>query len=277
MKQTYIEYYPAESGVHDFFSAWEWENSLICPHIHGYPEVLYVREGEMTILLGSERLRVPAGHAVFFLPYEVHAFEKGKENRTLHLMHAAEFVPAFFERTGDTLTFRNRVIDLSEEAALVDAVGKLETGDLLRITGVLNLLYAVFWEKGEPTRGEKKEPTARYRVIGYLSEHFREDITLKSVARALGYHEKYLSEVVSRMTDLHFRQFLNSYRVEYFCRSLAGDGASSKTIASLAAEAGFSDIQTFNRAFKLLKGMTPGEYRAGVSVRKACPAEKRSL
>lgn len=261
MLHSAIEYYPDESGQQDFFGTWKWENQYIFPHIHQYPEILYVISGEMTLILNGEQYRVPAGHGVFFLPYEVHSFTLLSESVTQHVMHSEAFVPDFFRKmAGDTVPTR-RVIDLRNMSELFGRLSSLEKDDMMRIVGNLNLLYAEFWNKCGPAKGIRKETDVCRRLIDYVQTNYLSDVTLRSAAKTLGYHEKYLSAVLSRMTDMNFRTFLNAYRVEHFCRLSCREENRIKTTTALAAESGFSTVQTFNRIFRLLKGMTPGEYR----------------
>ena len=96
------------------------------------------------------------------------------------------------------------------------------------------------------------------KVITYLSTHFREDISLKSVARSFGYNEKYLSHSLHSLTGIHFSKLLSLYRIEYAQKLLQEQ---SLAISQIATECGFSAINTFNRTFKEAIGNTPLEYR----------------
>lgn len=262
MLYSAIEYYPDESGKHDYFSTWKWETKYIFPHMHQYSEILYVLSGTMTLFLNGEQLCAPAGCGVFILPYEVHSFTQTTQNTTRHIMHSEAFVPEFFKKMNDNTFPTKRVIDLTKAAPLLEQLDDITHDDGMRITGVLNLLYAEFWEQCEPAVGPKKETDIGCRVIDYVQTHFLQDISLRSAAKELGYHEKYLSAVVSRMTDMHFRLFLNAYRVEYFCRLACMEENKNKTITELACESGFTTMQTFNRVFRQIKGITPGQFRS---------------
>ena len=54
---------------------------------------------------------------------------------------------------------------------------------------------------------------------------------------------------------------LNYYRVQEFKRRLTDPEYQHLSLEGLAYEAGFRSKATFNRAFKKLERMTPGEFR----------------
>ena len=57
------------------------------------------------------------------------------------------------------------------------------------------------------------------------------------------------------------------YRIEYAKKLITGNP--SYSISKTALESGFSAINTFNRSFKELTGMTPSEYRDNSSAAKS--------
>jgi AraC-like DNA-binding protein len=58
-----------------------------------------------------------------------------------------------------------------------------------------------------------------------------------------------------------FSEFLLGQRLAYARRLLNDPRFSSRPIASIAFDAGFADLSTFNRAFRRRFGMTPSEMR----------------
>ena len=74
-----------------------------------------------------------------------------------------------------------------------------------------------------------------------------------------GYNEKYLSHSLHDLTGIHFRQLLNFYRIDRAKKLLTE--SPSANIGAIAMECGFGALNTFNREFKRIVGMTPREYR----------------
>jgi AraC-like DNA-binding protein len=60
---------------------------------------------------------------------------------------------------------------------------------------------------------------------------------------------------------MNFREFLGSYRIDYAKHLLSDSKDPFIRILDVALESGFSSINSFNRCFKEVTGMTPSEYR----------------
>lgn len=86
------------------------------------------------------------------------------------------------------------------------------------------------------------------------------DLNLSQLAKRVGVAPKTLSAVLNQHLGKSFNEYINEYRVrEVQGRLLGGDGR-DLTIAGLAYEAGFNSLQTFQRAFKSISGVTPSEF-----------------
>ena len=53
------------------------------------------------------------------------------------------------------------------------------------------------------------------KAINFISEHFKENITLTEVASAIGYSESHVSHSFSSILDVSFRECVNMFRIEY--------------------------------------------------------------
>lgn len=60
----------------------------------------------------------------------------------------------------------------------------------------------------------------------------------------------------------HFRSFLNAYRIADARRVLADPSKADQKMVAIAFDAGFASLASFNRAFKLVEGKPPTEFRA---------------
>ena len=111
---------------------------------------------------------------------------------------------------------------------------------------------------------EKKQPESEdltYQLIHYLAEHFQEELSLDSLAKALHVNKYYLSHIFSEKLHLSFPQYLAHLRVDYACNAMQ---FSEKSLTAIWAEAGFSSQRSFNRMFREIKGMSPLAYRKTV-------------
>lgn len=97
-----------------------------------------------------------------------------------------------------------------------------------------------------------------YAVMTYLLSHFQEELTLGSVAEALGINKFALSKIFSSIFHTNFNQYLNEIRLNYASSLLEN---TDRRITDIYLEVGFESQRTFNRAFRQKYGRTPSEYR----------------
>ena len=109
-----------------------------------------------------------------------------------------------------------------------------------------------------PQSKENVKRDALSSTLLYMSEHFSEDISLISVAEALGYTSTYISHCISVIPGMNFRKLLNSLRVDRAKLSIL---KGNLKMIDIALECGFSGERSFNRAFLEIAGMTPSNYK----------------
>lgn len=83
-------------------------------------------------------------------------------------------------------------------------------------------------------------------------------LTINDLVKALYSNKLYISKAISQFTGRNFCQFVNYYRVTY-SMNLFRDDPSMK-IRDLAAASGFNSDVSYNMAFRLFMGETPGEW-----------------
>ena len=128
------------------------------------------------------------------------------------------------------------------------------------LKGCLYLVTSKFISQAEfEEKGESKDDIVM-KIIAYVEKNFREDLTLLSIAKELGYNHQYLSKIFKSSVKMNFRTLVNQYRIDY-ARSLLEK--SNVTIAEAAFEAGFQSLRNFNRVYKEILGQTPREFRKG--------------
>jgi len=122
------------------------------------------------------------------------------------------------------------------------------------------------------------EPTPRYRRSGLDQDglqRYRErlldhmaaerpylepEMTLHDLADALCLSEHNTSEVINIGLGQNFYDFVNTYRVAEFQRSVVEEENSRRTLLFVALDCGFNSKSSFNRIFKQHTGLTPSAY-----------------
>ena len=103
-------------------------------------------------------------------------------------------------------------------------------------------------------------------ALSYINEHFRENITLSSLAKWVGINDAYLSSLFSKTTGMTFKEYLISMRISY---AKALIGANSGNLTFVCYESGFNSYSAFTRAFIASEGISPLSYVKKLAEKKA--------
>ena len=86
-------------------------------------------------------------------------------------------------------------------------------------------------------------------------------ISISELSKELSVNRNYVSQAINRASEKSFTLYINEYRIEYFTQLLTDDKFAHYSLEALSQESGFNSISSFNRACKVIKGMSPSEYR----------------
>ena len=92
----------------------------------------------------------------------------------------------------------------------------------------------------------------------YIDNNYTKDIYLDSLSEQYNVTVKHMSKLLKKALGIPFKQYITNLRI-LKSKELLTD--SDETIENIALKIGFNSRNTFIRAFKLLEGITPSEYR----------------
>lgn len=96
------------------------------------------------------------------------------------------------------------------------------------------------------------------KVMSYVEEHYKENISLQDVSDLLGISKEYFCRFFKKNMGISFLQYLNEVRLSHIYQGLMD---TDLPVAELMEENGFSNQKLFNRSFKELYGCTPSSVR----------------
>lgn len=99
----------------------------------------------------------------------------------------------------------------------------------------------------------------------YIQEHFRDKITLKDTAEAVGVSFGHLSKCFNKVEGTSFTTYLLEVRMEEALKLLL---EGEKSITDISYETGVGDPNYFSKCFKKHTGMTPKEYQKQLKMEK---------
>ena len=108
------------------------------------------------------------------------------------------------------------------------------------------------------TPRQKAEDQKFDSVTNYIYEHCTEKITLEKTAAFAGFSKYYFSRIFKEHYQMSFPEYIASLRVAKAAELLEN---SSLSILEIAMRSGFSNLSSFNRAFKEVNHCTPSQFR----------------
>lgn len=106
-----------------------------------------------------------------------------------------------------------------------------------------------------------KEKRMGYRVVSYIVDNHKGEITPQLVASEFGITISKLNTILILQVERNFTEFLNFLRVNSACELLV---STDMAITDIAIEVGYNTVKTFARNFVHYKHTTPGNYRKEV-------------
>lgn len=137
---------------------------------------------------------------------------------------------------------------------------------LLRSVGSEQMPASMVEEEPEQSVPHEPKETGNYQVIydklrNYMEESrpfLNGNCQLDDIAQALCSNRSYISRVISACSGMNFPRFINSYRVRYSMELYKQDN--KLKVTEMALRSGFHSAVSYNMAFKVCTGQTPGEW-----------------
>lgn len=99
------------------------------------------------------------------------------------------------------------------------------------------------------------------RILRYFEKeqpYLNPDLSIVDVAREACTNKNYVARAIKVYTGRNFCQFVNSYRIDYAV-ALSRKEPDLK-VSEISIRSGFNSPTAFSIAFKMIKGMPPGEW-----------------
>lgn len=244
------------NGEYDFRSRFH-DGWQINANLHEYSELLFCQKGTGVVTVNGQDILLKEGQLVWIPPNYVHRYDF-PEAQVICAVFSNDLIPLFFKALAGRY-FCVSAVDMDELSCLPGLFPALKKEDYLLVSGYLNLICAKVISRAKFESGRHSDGMLYQKVISYIADHYKEDISLKQIAKLFGYNEKYLSHTLHELTGIQFRQLLAFYRIGHAKMLLTTD--QNQDITSIAMNSGFAAINSFHRTFKEMTGMTPSQYK----------------
>ncbi len=255
-------------------------------HFHDECQLVYIRSGAGTRIIGGSIEHFEAGDLTFVGPRVPHVwYSKPKledsENpdvsialyinpvkivENLKPFIDTQSVKSFFQQSTRGIS----IIGSKKEAMtslLQNMIHQKNVPLLASFIQILDLLLdseELVWLNGASLLSAYSND-AQGRVaqlMDFIQQNFRTEITLEKAASVTGLQIHSFCRFFKSLTHRTFSDFINEVRVGFACQLLQH---SDIPITQVAFESGYSNISYFNRSFRKIHRITPREFRAQMS------------
>ena len=256
-------------------------------HWHSYGEILLVGPGKTNIFTVNQKTyELVEGDFLLIWPMEMHAITDADRKESLVIQFSNGFMNSLFDL--------QRIMHFYRDLHLICVMAHPELAAKLRV--IAERMKEIWFSSGadrelrccmllmefmltldeyrdelspEIRSGDAGSYTdsAMRRIImvtDYIKNNLTaDDLSQGAMAEMAGISKDYFSRIFRSVTGFNYSKWLNMIRLEKATELLADK---DRTLTEIAMLSGFQSISSFNRVFHAEKGMSPGEYRALVSL-----------
>ena len=229
-----------------------------------------VEDGEGELIYEGKKYELRSGDVVFIDCRKAYSHSTGMNlNAGLWSLRWCHFygpsMPAIYakycERGGLAVI---RGADVDQYATIISDIYTLASSSDyirdMRINGKLNdlltLLMESSWHREAHTNAPKKMEISQ--VKSFLDEHYKEKLSLESVASHFFIDKHYLARLFKEHYGVTLVTYLQQVRITHAKRMLR---FTDKSIEEIGLECGIGELNYFSRVFKKLEGVSPSEFR----------------
>ncbi|MBO7197070.1 MAG: helix-turn-helix domain-containing protein [Clostridia bacterium] len=240
--------------------------------------VIYIVSGELTAVVGGEKLGhlapgnllyIPAGVpyklkskylravVVTFDPYDDYT----EQTERLLPVALADYNEALCHKKGIEGPLGKHILlpDMEAERDLFLRISNIFTSAEGHYRAQISAMFKLVLLKIIEASDENSLPTHMVEELdNYIRANVSDEISNTEIGAIFGYHPFYVSRMLKERKGMTLRQYIIAYRLKNAKRMLE---LSDKSAAEIAEECGFTDASYFAKTFKSAFGITPKEYR----------------
>ncbi|MCD7785831.1 MAG: AraC family transcriptional regulator [Oscillospiraceae bacterium] len=227
-----------------------------------------VKKGSGTLTVGGTRFEMTEGDCGFVNCSQEYSHRSSDDLWQLQWVHFYGYsmdgiFEKYRERGGE---FRFRPIDgCGKLSEIISEIYRTASGESyirdMEINGLLSLMLTeIMRNSWNPERhgSDLAKRNDLQSVRDYLDENYRENIRLDDLAIKFYISKYYLAHIFKEQYGTTINGYLTQVRITNAKKHLR---FSDRSLESIGADCGYSDVNYFIRMFKKAEGMTPSEFR----------------
>ena len=217
-------------------------------HFHRNVEVFILLEGEMQIHLNGKNIKLKSGSTVFFDSYDIHSYlNVPKSIKARALVVPYSIMSEYDTLKADKMVSEHVVHDRNFAFQLNSLVTQFILGKTTNTIKnyTVKLILSLILDKLKFKNTVEKDDTELIRkILIYVSEHFKEKLSLVSLSLKFGYAKEHISRVFHKYLSCSVPNYINGIRFNYVESQMK---YGKKSLSELVFESGFGSLQTYYR------------------------------
>ena len=236
-------------------------------HGHDFYELDIVIAGNAQTSINGKLAEVNPGCIFLMTPADFHEYSLGQGFDLYNIQFTGDVISnSILERfiSSKTRKFSPDSEQFRNITRFVFAMEKLNKNDEISVEIATRLLECILLSLSDALDTEPGKTIdtnlGMQRAITFIHEHFKENPTLREVARTVPLNERYFCTKFREYTGHSYKEYLTAIKLRYARRLIL---ATSLSMIEIANTCGYGTQSNFNREFKKYYGATPRSLRRG--------------
>ena len=238
----------------------EWTNDSGVFQFHSQIELYFIDEGEMEVTVEDQCRLLRGGEMSVALSYTPHGYRTPERSASSALIIPTYLCEEFVEATRGKKALEPFITDHATVAKIKSYVSELTRKDINDIErqGYIYVILGIVMGslRFEDTCAPSDDSLAS-KMLFYINENFKNDITPLSIATHFGYTQSHVSRYFKNRFNVTLIRYLTLIKLK---NAIMLMHERKNSITFCALESGFSSMRTFYRAFSEEFGCSPKEY-----------------
>lgn len=240
----------------------EYTNDKGVFQFHSQIELYFIDDGEMEVTVNSHRQVLKKGEMYVALSYDAHACRTPVYSRSSAFIIPIYLCEEFIAATKDKRVTTPFICDPEVVHKIKSCIAEINRENINEIK-LMGYIYVILGTVMDNICFESKQVPIdsqfSSKLLFYINENFKNDITLASLSATFGYNQAYISRHFKACFDTGINQYITMLRLK---NALMLMHENKHNITYCAMESGFNSMRTFYRVFYNEFHCTPKEYLA---------------
>lgn len=231
-------------------------------------DLIFVLEGNMRLISEQGTFSMAGNDIVIINKFNSYELEQDSPHNLFFVFEISDTL--MMQSTEiDGLTFTCNSIDALDKKRYDDLRNQIHRiieillieerrANFLLFSQVYQLLNEIISNFSVQSKVVTKKDIRIRKMVQYIYDHYQEELSLQSMADSFYMDAAYFSKFFKKHAGINFKEYVVNLRLNFAERDLRD---SAKSIVKIAIDNGFSNVNSFNNAFKVAYGVPPSFFR----------------